>query len=67
MLWGLWKWSARDDLHVQGYLILSQVGLLFPINHAPNEIGVPDPPALCAYGGQARHCSKAVSDGCGAP
>ena len=29
------KWSARDDLHVQGCLILSQVGLLFPANHAP--------------------------------
>ena len=25
----------RDDLHVQGCLILSQVGLLFPVNHAP--------------------------------
>ena len=25
------KWSARDDLHVQGCLILSQVGLLFPV------------------------------------
>ena len=34
-------WSARDDLHVQGCLIMSQVGLLFPVNHAP-EIGVPD-------------------------
>src|SRR5438093_4336398 len=41
MLWGLWKWSARDDLHVQGCLILSQVGLLFPVNHAPKS-GVPD-------------------------
>jgi hypothetical protein len=28
-------WSARDDLHVQGCLILSHVGLLFPMNHAP--------------------------------
>ena len=28
-------------MHVQGCLILSQVGLLFPVNHAP-EIGVPD-------------------------
>src|SRR5438477_551720 len=35
MLWGHRKWSARDDLHVQGCLILSQVGLLFPVNHAP--------------------------------
>ena len=35
------KWSARSDLHAQGCLILSQVGLLFPVNHAP-EIGVPD-------------------------
>ena len=35
------NWSARDDLHVQGCLILSQVGLLFPVNHAP-KIGVPD-------------------------
>src|SRR6266705_3090175 len=41
MLWGHRKWSARDDLHVQGCLILSQVGLLFPVNHAP-KIGVPD-------------------------
>ena len=31
------KWSARDDLHVQGCLILSQVGLLFPVNHAPEN------------------------------
>ncbi len=31
------KWSARDDLHVQGCLILSQVGLLFPVNHAPKN------------------------------
>ena len=38
MLWGLWKWSARDDLHVQGCLILSQVGLLFPVNHAPMKL-----------------------------
>ncbi len=29
------KWSARDELHVQGCLSLSQVGLLFPVNHAP--------------------------------
>jgi len=28
-------------MHVQGCLILSQVGLLFPVNHAP-KIGVPD-------------------------
>ena len=35
------KWSARSDLHAQGCLILSQVGLLFPVNHAP-ENGVPD-------------------------
>ena len=28
-------------MHVQGCLILNQVGLLFPANHAP-EIGVPD-------------------------
>ena len=27
-------------MHVQGCLILSQVGLLFPVNHAP-ESGVP--------------------------
>src|SRR6266545_7060888 len=32
------KWSARDDLHVQGCLILSQVGLLFPVNHAPLKL-----------------------------
>src|SRR5215469_12894141 len=38
MLWGLCKWSARDDLHVQGCLILSQVGLLFPVNHAPMKL-----------------------------
>ena len=37
MLWGHRKWSARDDLHVQGCLILSQVGLLFPVNHAPRK------------------------------
>ena len=42
MLRGLLKWSARDDLHVQGCLILSQVGLLFPVNHAPMKNGVPD-------------------------
>ena len=30
--------SARDDLHVQGCLILSQVGLLFPVNHAPMKL-----------------------------
>ena len=35
---GAWKWSARDDLHVQGCLILSQVGLLFPANHAPMKM-----------------------------
>jgi len=29
------SWSARSDLHAQGCLILSQVGLLFPANHAP--------------------------------
>jgi hypothetical protein len=34
MLLGLRKWSTRDDLHVQGCLVLSQVGLLFPVNHA---------------------------------
>jgi hypothetical protein len=28
-------------LHVQGCLILSQVGLLFPVNHAPMKNGVP--------------------------
>ena len=38
VLWGLQKWSARDDLHVQGCLILSQVGLLFPVNHAPLKL-----------------------------
>ena len=38
MLWGHRKWSARDDLHVQGCLILSQVGLLFPVNHAPMKM-----------------------------
>ena len=46
MLWGLEigvarqgeGWSARDDLHVQGCLILSQVGLLFPVNHAPMKL-----------------------------
>src|ERR1035437_8520357 len=37
MLWGHRKWSARDDLHVQGCLVLSQVGLLFPVNHAPRN------------------------------
>src|SRR5258706_14900 len=37
MLWGHRRWSARDDLHVQGCLILSQVGLLFPVNHAPRK------------------------------
>src|SRR5207245_10840994 len=31
------KWSARSDLHAQGCLILSQVGLLFPVNHAPKD------------------------------
>ena len=31
-------WSARDDLHVQGCLILGQVGLLFPVNHAPMKL-----------------------------
>jgi len=35
---GFEKWSARDDLHVQGCLILSQVGLLFPVNHAPMKM-----------------------------
>ena len=35
---GCEKWSARDDLHVQGCLILSQLGLLFPVNHAPVEM-----------------------------
>jgi hypothetical protein len=32
------NWSARDDLHVQGCLILTQVGLLFPVNHAPMKM-----------------------------
>src|SRR5579883_2628478 len=40
MLWGLSKWSARDDLHVQGCLILSQVRLLFPVNHAPKLVSL---------------------------
>src|SRR3989449_6287192 len=31
------KWSARSDLHAQGCLILNQVGLLFPVNHAPQN------------------------------
>ena len=31
------KWSARSDLHAQGCLILNQVGLLFPVNHAPES------------------------------
>ena len=31
------SWSARSDLHAQGCLILSQVGLLFPVNHAPKR------------------------------
>jgi hypothetical protein len=31
------NWSARSDLHAQGCLILSQVGLLFPVNHAPKS------------------------------
>ncbi len=31
-------WSARDELHVQGCLSLSQVGLLFPVNHAPLKV-----------------------------
>src|ERR1043166_6094171 len=34
---GNMKWSARSDLHAQGCLILSQVGLLFPVNHAPKN------------------------------
>ena len=38
MLWGLSKWSARDELHVQGCLILSQVGLLLPVDHAPKKM-----------------------------
>ena len=45
MLWGHGNWSARDDLHVQGCLILTRVGLLFPVNHAPID-GVPD--RLCS-------------------
>src|SRR6185295_13475325 len=32
------NWSARDDLHVQGCLILTQVGLQFPVNHAPMKM-----------------------------
>src|SRR5882724_2385877 len=32
------NWSARDDLHVQGCPILTQVGLLFPVNHAPMKM-----------------------------
>ena len=32
---GNMKGSAQSDLHAQGCLILSQVGLLFPVNHAP--------------------------------
>ena len=35
---GALKMVARDDLHVQGCLILSQVGLLFPVNHAPLKL-----------------------------
>src|SRR5438552_1232132 len=34
------KWSARDDLHVQGCLVLSQEGLLFLVNHAPGRNGL---------------------------
>jgi hypothetical protein len=34
---GNMNWSARSDLHAQGCLILSQVGLLFPVNHAPKS------------------------------
>ena len=29
------NWSARGDLHSQGYSILSRIGLLFPVNHTP--------------------------------
>ena len=35
---GGWKWSARDELHVQGCLSLGQVGLLLPVNHAPMKL-----------------------------
>src|SRR6185369_3077381 len=58
-------WSARDDLHVQGCLILSQVGLLFPVNHAPLKLASLIPPSLRSYCGQARLRSKAATDGCG--
>ena len=58
-------WSARDDLHVQGCLILSQVGLLFPVNHTPLKLASLIPPSLRSYCGQARLRSKAATDGCG--
>ena len=29
---------SRAGMHVQGCLILSQVGLLFPVNHAPLKL-----------------------------
>ena len=29
----VYKWCAREDLHLQGFLILSQAGLLFPLDH----------------------------------
>jgi len=35
------KWASslsRAGMHVQGCLILSQVGLLFPVNHAPMKL-----------------------------
>jgi hypothetical protein len=32
---GIPEWSARGDLHSQGYSVLSRNGLLFPLNHVP--------------------------------
>ena len=49
------KWWAREDLHLQGSQILDLWGLLFPLNHSP-ENGVQAglagfSPATTAFGG----------------
>ena len=35
---GVEKWWAREDLHLQGSQTLDLWGLLFPLNHSPENV-----------------------------
>ena len=42
------KWWAREDLHLQGSQTLDLRGLLFPLNHSPENYFKLEPPAGAA-------------------